>query len=345
MASERRRRDGARSWLQAAVLMGVLSATMPAAADPTPVDRESARALMDDGDASYDAHNYEAALQAYDAANAIMKVPTTGYAVAKTLAALGRLVEARDAAVLVTHMPSKPNETRPFVQARAAAETLSNELQTAIASLLITVDGVPTDAVQVEVDGIPMAAALLGHARKTDPGPHVVHASATGYSEDRREVTLAKGESVSVALKLSKLPAVDPTPAPAAVAPPALPSAPPSASHQASEPSAASRSGTRTLGLVVAGSGVVLAGLGGLLALDARSKYVGVSCDPDNSCEPGPYDQRNSAYSRNVMNTVIVGIGAAAIATGVVIFLVAPSSSPSTRLGVSTRGAFFEGKF
>jgi hypothetical protein len=344
MASERRRRDGARSWLQAAVMMGVLSATMPAAADPTPVDRESARALMDDGDASYDAHNYEAALQAYDAANAIMKVPTTGYAVAKTLAALGRLVEARDAAVLVTHMPSKPNETRPFVQARTAAEALSNELQAAIASLLITVDGVPTEAVQVEVDGIPMAAALLGHARKTDPGPHVVHASATGYSEDRREVTLARGQSASVALNLRKLPAAEPTPPSAALIPPPLPPAPLSPPQRQSEPSAASSRGTRTLGLVLAGSGVVLVGVGGLLALHARSNYAGASCDPDG-CDREGYDTQTRARSLGVATTVMMSVGAAALATGAVVFLLAPSSSPNTRFAVSPRGAFLEGNF
>src|SRR5262249_27770672 len=54
------------------------------AAEPSAVDRESARAYMAEGRQKRDAGDLKAALRAFQAADAVMHVPTTGFEVAKT---------------------------------------------------------------------------------------------------------------------------------------------------------------------------------------------------------------------------------------------------------------------
>src|SRR5262249_1001249 len=82
-------------WIVAgAVALTRLAHVSPAYAEPSAADRETARSLMNEGDAKFDAKNYAQALKAYQGAHAIMGLPSTGYAVARTQAALGQLVEA-----------------------------------------------------------------------------------------------------------------------------------------------------------------------------------------------------------------------------------------------------------
>src|SRR4051794_38028802 len=89
----------------AGALAAALSAPRDAQADPTPAEKETARALLDEGDREVEKKHYEAALKAFLAADAIMNVPTTGIELAKTQVLLGQLVEARDSALRVTRLP------------------------------------------------------------------------------------------------------------------------------------------------------------------------------------------------------------------------------------------------
>lgn len=96
-------------------------------------------------------------------------------------------------------------------------------------------------------------------------------------------------------------------------------------------------------GTLIGAGGVVLVGVGTALAFSARAKYQSAECEDANVCAPGPYQQRNDARARGNVATVVIGVGAAALATGVVLYLLAPTSS--TRVGFSARGAVFEGAF
>src|SRR4051812_35729561 len=81
----------------------LLVASGARAQTPSAADKESARALMDTGDEKSDAKDYAAALKAYQAADALVHFPMTGLAVARVQERLGQLLEARDAAIQVTH--------------------------------------------------------------------------------------------------------------------------------------------------------------------------------------------------------------------------------------------------
>ena len=88
-------------------------------------ERETARALMDEGDKKAGAGDHAAALKAYKAAYALIAVPTTGIAVAKEQAAVGQFVEARDTALAVTRYPQDAKESAPFRAARTRADELA----------------------------------------------------------------------------------------------------------------------------------------------------------------------------------------------------------------------------
>ena len=95
-------------WAMWAIILLAAVTTKFSWAAPTQADRETARTLMDQADAQFEAKSYAEALKLYQAAHDLMGVPTTGLEVAKARAALGQLVEARDMALSVTRIPVQP---------------------------------------------------------------------------------------------------------------------------------------------------------------------------------------------------------------------------------------------
>src|SRR4051812_48503546 len=158
-----------------ALIAAVLLGASPASADPSLSDRETARSLMDDGDAKRDKGDVKAALKSYEAADAIMHVPTTGLEVARAQAQLGLLLEARETLGRVARLAPKAGEPPPFTAARKTAEALSTEIGTRIPSVTVVVtngEGGQTPAVVFDGEVIPPAAAQA--PRKINPGHHTV---------------------------------------------------------------------------------------------------------------------------------------------------------------------------
>ena len=326
-------------------LCALLTWTTSVSADATSADRARARAMMEQGDAAFDKKNYTAALEAYRAAHAIMNVPTTGLAVAQALAGSGQILEAHDIAVQVTQMPATPGEPRPFTVARADAEKLIRDLLPRLGALNIGVEGATSSTVVlVEVDGASWPSSALGHPRVTSPGTHRVRASAAGYSEDEKATTVGEGQTIAVSLVLRPK---------EAAAPPAEPAVPPStlaadspvpqtavipiAGPRSPEPGAPESnaaasfwSGQRVTAAVVAGAGIVSIVTGGALALGAKAKYDGVTGCDARGCDDDSYNQRQSAVTQGNVATVVMGVGVAALAGSVVLWLTAPSGAPVT---------------
>jgi len=172
--------------------------------EPSLSDRETARALMDEGDARRDAKDYRAALKAYEAADGIMHVPTTGLEVARTQALLGLLLEARESVGRVLRLPVKAGEPAPFVAARKSAEALNTELAGRIPSIQASVANAdPSQPVQISIDGEVLPAASASIPRKLNPGKHTVVARA-GAVEKSEDVMLAEKETRTVTLDLSR---------------------------------------------------------------------------------------------------------------------------------------------
>jgi len=299
------------TWKIAALAAALFFAPARAHAEPSPGDRETARALLDEGDEKFAAKDYAAALKAYRAAYALVTVPTTGVEVAKAQAALGQLVEARDTALAVTRLPRTAQEPAPFTKARAQASDLAQSLLARIPSIEVSVVGARSDAARVTIDGeaLPPAAATLPH--KVDPGKHTVVVSAAGFADAAREVTIGEGANAKVTLTMT------PSTAPSERAPPTsagslrgtTPSAPPNDA----------RGGTPAwayAGFAVGGVGLAVGAVSGLMSL-SKASSAKTHCTGDH-CAPDAKDDISSSKTTATISNIAFGAGAAGIVVGVI---------------------------
>jgi hypothetical protein len=322
-------RQIARSRLIRWAIAASLFAIVPRAAsgEPTAADKETARSLLNEGDRMRDAKDLRGALGAYQAADAIMGVPTTAIEVAKTQERLGMLVEARDAALRIARFPASPSEPRAFQQARAAAERLASDLSLRVPSIRVVVRGASADEVTLEFDGavIPKAAAPM--PRKVNPGKHVVVASADGYERARAELMIEERENrdVEVSLAPSKegrsRARVGATPSSKDESGVVRPPLPPSDR----EPAAVRTSPFVYIGGAVAAAGLTVGTVAGIAELGQKSKA-------DSACFKGgdvgecmaAYD---SAHRLATVSNVSFGVGALGAAIAIFALLREPSKT------------------
>jgi hypothetical protein len=294
------------------VAAGVLAPAL-SSAQQTATDRETARTLMDKGDTALGRGDAAEALRSYEAAHAIMNVPTTGLAVAQAQVALGKLVEARDTALAVARLSRAPREAAAFAKARADAERLAEGLAPRIPSLTVTIEMTPPGDAQVRIDGDPLVKAGLGIPRKVNPGRHVVTAEAQGYREARAEVELAEGASESIVLRLERL---ERAPAPTAAAPASPPREP-----DAPEP--ATTSPLVYVGFGVGAVGIAVGSITGFMSL-SKTSSVKSSCT-DGVCPPAKEDDLSSAKTLANISNVGFAVGLVGIGLGVYGLMSSPS--------------------
>jgi hypothetical protein len=205
--------------------------------------------------------------------------------------------------------------------ARSRAEHLEKQL----ARLLIVVDAkTKTPELTITRDGIAVGDAELGNPLPVDPGPHEVTAAAPGRKPWKTSVTIApRAATTSVTI-----PPLDPDGTSSKVTPPPPP--PPPDDHTTPPPPESTGSTQRLIGLLVAGVGVAGAGVGTYFAFHAKSTYDSSSdgghCVADNRCDPAGTQRRHDASTQATVATIAIGVGAAAIVAGAVLYFTAPSS-------------------
>jgi hypothetical protein len=303
MASEVRGRALA-AVLAASVVLAVSSTAL---ADPSLSDRETARGLMEDGDGKRDKGDLKGALKSYEAADAIMHVPTTGLEVGRTQAAVGLLLEARETLSRVMRIPVKPNETAVLTAARKAAEQLSAEIAARIPTIVVTVANAdPAQPREVLVDNEPVPAAAADVPRKVNPGEHTIVVRSGGV-EKRETVTVAEREQKTVKIDLK-------------------PPAPP-----VQEPVQVSSSSLPTSKILIFGGfglAAVGIGVGSVTGLMSFSKVDDVkkTCNP--SCPPSQASEIDSAKSLGTISTIAFIAGGLGAAAGVVGLVMAKKEAP-----------------
>jgi hypothetical protein len=309
--------------LFASALCATLGLSAIASADPSAAEKDTARGLMSEGRADRDKGDLKGALAAFLGADAIMHVPTTGVEVAKTQAALGLLVEARDTALRVSHLASKPADPPPFKVAREVAVTLTGDLDARIPSVTVTVKNVPAGvAAEVTIDDAAVTAEELPQPRKLDPGHHRVIARAGG-SEGKQEVDLGEKDRKEVTIDLPGAVAAGPaTEAGGALASPAD-----------ADGGASGRSGlSKALmvgGFGLAGAGLVVGSVAGILSLSKTQGIKSSTGCVGSVCGPTEYGDIASARSMATVATVsFIAAGAGAL-VGVLGLVTGPSSSPA----------------
>lgn len=333
----------------AALACGIVAIAGSARAEPSASDKETARSLMVQGQAQRDKNDLKGALQSFLAADAIMHVPTTGLEVARSENALAMLVEARDMAIQVAHIPTTRRESPAFADARAKALSLSETLGERIPSLVIALRAAPDGATpEVTIDGAPVPPNALSAPRKLNPGRHQVVAKAGTY-QGKQDVELRERDAKTVVVEMtasSPEHAEAPSDAPAA--------APADEPKDTPPPPKTSRSYALTYAAFgVGGLGVLVGSVTGVMSL-TKSSSLSDQC-PDNKCPeydtPSFQDQLGTAKTLGTVSTVSFVVGGAGILTGVLSIVLAPKEPPPRMSTahvtpwISPRGAGLTGTF
>jgi hypothetical protein len=325
-----------RKGLLGCVLLGAAAATTSTAWGQTAADKETARTHMDSADARFQAKDFAEALRLYQAADDIMHVPTTGLEVARTLAAMNRLVEAYDRALAVTRLPAAPREPAPFVEARNQAQSLADELARRIPAMVVKVQGVlPDVAIRLEVDGVPVppSAALL--PLRLDPGKHQVVVSAQGYERAEFEQDVPEGQLTEMAVDLRPTP--PPRTEPAALPVP-VPAKPAPAAPVAPRPPAKPEPTAEIPMLAYVGFGVGALGVGvgaasGIWSWVKTSSLRDEYCNGGKACRSGYESERSSANTLANVSNAAFGVAVVGVGLGVYALIAAQGEQPPASTG------------
>jgi len=196
------------------------------------------------------------------------------------------------------------------------------------------------DGLQIKRGTHVVRPGLFGVLIPVDPGTISVEASAPGYAPWKKSVKVgAQADRVTVTVPpLSKTAPAAPTKLPPADTPPTPAPAPrPAPVPLAPPPADTGTPGStqRTLGLVVGGAGVVGIGIGSFFGLKAIQKNNDAKdlCPANHCTSQEGVTLTDDAKSAATISNIAFGAGAAVLATGVVLYLTAPSAeSASLRL-------------
>jgi hypothetical protein len=163
-------------------------------------------------------------------------------------------------------------------------------------------------------DGAPLGAPSLGVAAPVDPGEHVVVAKTPDGVAHESRVTLARGEHKSIVAELR---------AAREIAPPTL-----HAPTMVAPTVPGSSSPLRTWAWIAGGiglAGLTAGAIAGAIVVGDKST-IDANCNPDRTCNAQGLGAVNSASTLGLVSDVGFAMGAAGVATAVVLLLVAPSS-------------------
>jgi hypothetical protein len=296
----------------------VLSLTIPArAAEVTAADQAAATTLFDEARALFDQGKHADALAKFQASNRLD--PTAGKLlnIARCHDALGQTASAWGALDEAEAMARKNGDE----ERRAYAEKWQKELESKLPRLRIEIASEAKD-LAVFIDGKLLPSGAIGSALPVDPGEHEVRAEAGGKTSWQEKVRIdAKPVTTTVRV---------PAPAPVAPAKPIRP---------LPQPSPPFWTGQRIAGVALGGVGIAGIVVGAVFGVQA----AGTLKKSDPHCEdlnPDPCDAegvrlRDQSNREAWVSNISIGVGAVAVAGGLVLFLTAPrgKSEPVKRSG------------
>jgi hypothetical protein len=302
-----------------------LSLALPTAAraqdpeQPKIDNRARAQQLFDSALADAEAGNFAAACPKFQASQEADPKTSTLLNLANCYEKNGQTASAWGAWREAETLARKISRTDWETQAKTRAEALEPKL------VRLTIDvpeGSKIPGLTITRDNVKLAPGEWGVAIPVDPGEHVIAASAEGRVtwESKLPVTDASGAVTVPVLEL------------APTAPPIQESPLP---PQPKEP-ASWWTPMRTAGVAAGGAGVVAVGTGLVLGLVAKGNYddARAKCaNGSHGCPASAVSDANGAYGLATGATVVFVIGAAALAAGTALVLLAPSPSTEVAIG------------
>lgn len=190
--------------------------------------------------------------------------------------------------------------------------------------------------------GSVVTKGIWGVAVPIDGGEYLIEAKAPGREPWSGKVSVATEKDVA-SIEVPALAAAPeaPPPTPPAVEPPpaVAPVVPASPSPvRDSEPSGTTQ---RTVGVIVGGVGIVGIGFGTYFGLSAISKNSDAKklCDGSVCHDPKGATLTDDARKAATVSNVAFGVGLAALGTGVVLYLTAPSEKTARSFSISPMAA------
>jgi hypothetical protein len=306
----------------AIVLAALLLSTGASAAPPPDAVRLFKKCVTE-----FEAGRHATARTCFLRVYAIYKSPVVLFNLGRTEEALGNIVEAYE-----VYRVCAADKTGTL-----AAEERADVLQRTDALVkrlgLIALPALPAGSV-VLVDGRTRNPMIVGGVAVL-PGEHDVRVEAPGMQAWSERVTLAAGQSrmLNVVLQPVEAPAPEtpppppPPPPPPATAPVRLPPPPPPYTPPPPPPPPKEDgAGLRTAGLVIGSIGlaslVVGSSFGGLAMQKQAAAKDECSLSVKNLCSPRGVDLTNTAYNYGLLSTITIVAGGAALATGVVLYVI-----------------------
>lgn len=176
-----------------------------------------------------------------------------------------------------------------------------------------------TEGLTVTLDGDPVTK--FGEPFVVDPGPHTIQYAVAGGEKKDKVVPIERGGDSEVTLDVPK---AGSTPDTTATTKPDVTPMPEKPIDKLPPPGRNQRLG----GIVLGGAGVIAIGVSSILTLSARSKYndaIDAHCGGmQTTCDDEGLTLTHDARSTANTATVVFIAGTAAVAGGVVLYLLAP---------------------
>ena len=202
---------------------------------------------------------------------------------------------------------------------------LVTSMEASVPRLLIHVPaGVDPSTVSVSIDGQPVPSSDLANPQLVDPGPKQLD-YAIGKMKKQKTIAVERGGTAEVTLDAP--PATTEKTTTVSVEKPEKP--------ETTQPAEVDDPGRtqRIAGIAVGAVGIAGFGVASYLALSARSNYNSAlqsDCmGMKNACNAAGLTATHDARSRANLATIVGGIGIAAVAGGVVLYLLAPEAARS----------------
>jgi hypothetical protein len=299
------------------------------AREPSAEDLESARELYKEGKELRQKGDLRGALERFKAAHGYGQTPVTGIELGKTHMQLGELVEAREVFLSIARLKVASDETEKSAAAREEAANLAEQIRTRIPTVVVKVSGVRPDATpQITVDGAPTPVVGLSTMRKINPGEHAIVVRASGR-EEKRSVTVGESETKEIEVAVT-----DASPKIEGGSPPP----PDTASARESGPSIHV---TTWIGLGLAGAGLAVGGVAGILAL-GKSSSVKDACVGLHCPASAKHDVNGGRTDATVSTVGFIAAGAGLALAAVGYFVL---SSHGVRVAITPTGNGVHGTF
>ncbi|UQA62110.1 tetratricopeptide repeat protein [Polyangium aurulentum] len=287
-----------------------LSLAMPArAAEITAADQAAATALFDEARTLFDQGKFAEALAKFQAAQRLD--PTAGKLlnIARCHDKLGQTASAWGALDEAEAMARKNGDE----ERRSYAEKWQKELEPKLSRMRIEIAPEAKNLV-VLIDGKALPSGAIGSALPVDPGEHEVRAEEGGKITWRTKVRIEAAPNTTTVR----------VPAPAA-GPKPLPPPPPPPFW----------SGQRVAGVAVGGVGIAGIVVGAVFGVQAAAtlEQSNPHCkdlDPD-PCDAEGVRLRDRSNREAWASNISIGVGAVAVAGGLVLFLTAPRGKSEPR--------------